>query len=308
MRLYAVSKKALIAVLRWLLFFVAAYLVASGGKHSPALFLPLLGLFAASNIALGLVSAERFRRWRLNYAVVVFDVLFISAMIYLTGDLDLYIFYFFTILMASYGRNIQGSLLVAVLASGFYVWMAVRTGSVATLLSPTLLIRIPFFYLVALISSFMAEESITEEERLTWTRIILGMTQELAARAQPRRGSRPAAADAAAPARGRRRPRLLRRRRPASAAPATLRAGAQETWPAAEFGLGPRRRSRGAAPFPSHGFPAPAATAGPTPRRPCRSPPSPSRRTPASAACSRSTRPAPRSSASGCARSSASPH
>jgi len=149
-----------------LLFFVAAYLVLSREQPTPALFLPLLGLFAASNIALGLVSAERFRRWRLNYAVVVFDVLFISAMIYLTGDLDLYIFYFFTILMASYGRNIQGSLLVAVLASGFYVWMAVRTGSVENLMSPSLLIRIPFFYLVALMSSFMAEESRTEGEKV----------------------------------------------------------------------------------------------------------------------------------------------
>ncbi len=181
MRVYLLQKKALIAILRWLLFFVASYLVISGEKHSGALFIPLLGLFAATNVALSFVSAERFRRWRLNYAIVVFDVLFISAMIYLTGDLDLYIFYFFTILMASYGRNIQGSLLVAVLASGFYVWMAVRTGSVSTLMSPALLIRIPFFYLVALISSFMADESRTEEERLAWTRIILGMTQDLAA-------------------------------------------------------------------------------------------------------------------------------
>jgi hypothetical protein len=128
-RVYLFSKKALIAILRWLLFFVATYLVVSGERHSPALIIPLFGLFAASNLALSIVSAERFRRWRLNYAVVVFDVLFISAMIYLTGDLDLYIFYFFTILMASYGRNIQGSLLVAVLASGFYVWMAVRIHS-----------------------------------------------------------------------------------------------------------------------------------------------------------------------------------
>ncbi|MHB8836161.1 MAG: ATP-binding protein [Candidatus Methylomirabilia bacterium] len=181
MRVYLFSKKALIAILRWLLFFVATYLVLSGEKNSPVLFFPLFGLFAASNVALSLVSAERFRRWHLNYAVVLFDVLFISAMIFFTGDLDLYIFYFFTILMASYGRNIQGSLLVAVLASGFYVWMAVRTGSVANLMSPALLIRIPFFYLVALMSSFMAEESRTEQERLNWTRIILGMTQDLAA-------------------------------------------------------------------------------------------------------------------------------
>ncbi len=181
MRIYTYTKKALFAILRWLLFFVAAYLVVSSERHFSVYFFPLLGLFAASNIALSLVSAERFQRWRLNYAIVIFDVLFISAMIYLTGDLELYIFYFFTILMASYGRNIRGSLLVAVLASGFYVWMAVRTGSVATLISPALLIRIPFFYLVALISSFMAEESRTEEERLAWTQIILGMTQDLAA-------------------------------------------------------------------------------------------------------------------------------
>ena len=181
MRVYITSKKTLIAILRWLLFFVAAYLVVSGEERSPSLFLPLLGLFAASNVALGLVSAELFRHWRLNYAVVVFDVLFISAMIYLTGDLELYVFYFFTILMASYGRNIQGSLLVAVLASGFYVWMAIRTGHVASLYSPALLIRLPFFYLVALISSFMAEESRTEKERLDWTQIILSMTQDLAA-------------------------------------------------------------------------------------------------------------------------------
>ncbi len=181
MRVYLFSKNALIVVFRWLLFLVAAYLVLFGAAQSPTLYLALLGLFAVSNVALSLVSHERFRRWKLNYAVVIFDVLFISAMIYLTGDLDLYIFYFFTILMASYGRNIQGSLLVAVLASGFYVWMAVRTGRVATLTSPVLLIRIPFFYLVALISSFMAEESRNEEERLTWTQTILGMTQDLAA-------------------------------------------------------------------------------------------------------------------------------
>ena len=181
MRVYVLTKKSLIVVLRWLLFFVAAYLVASGEQRSSTIFSPLLGLFAVSNLALGFVSVERFRRLHLNYAVVVFDVLFISAMIYLTHDLDLYIFYFFTILMASYGRQIQGSLLVAVLASGFYVWLAMRTGSAQILTNPALLIRIPFFYLVALISSFMAEESRTDAERLTWTRIILGMTQDLGA-------------------------------------------------------------------------------------------------------------------------------
>lgn len=181
MRVYLFSKKALIVVLRWLLFFVTAYLVVSVEQRFPALFLLLLGLFAASNLALGWVNPEQFRRWRMDYAVVVFDVGFISVMIWLTRDLDLYVFYFFTILMASYGRQIKSSLLIAVLASAFYVWIAVRTGSVASLLSPALLIRIPFFYLVALISSFMAEESRAEEERLVWTRVILGMTQELAA-------------------------------------------------------------------------------------------------------------------------------
>ncbi|HWR98241.1 MAG TPA: GAF domain-containing protein, partial [Candidatus Methanoperedens sp.] len=179
-RVYLVSRKNLIVILRWLLFFVVCYLVVSGEERASRIQLPLLAVFVASNVALGFVSQERFRRLRLNYAVVVFDVAFISAMIYLTGDLDLYIFYFFVILMSSYGRQIQVSLLVAVLASGFYVWMAVRTGSVETLMTPALLIRIPFFYLVALISSFMAEESREEEERLAWTRIVLGMTQELA--------------------------------------------------------------------------------------------------------------------------------
>jgi len=303
MRVYLISKKALIVILRWLLFFVAAYLVVSSEKRWPALFVPLLGLFAASNLTLGFVSPERFRLWRLNYFVVVFDVLFISAMIYLTGDLDLYIFYFFTILMASYGRQIQGSLLVAVLASGFYVWMAVRTGSVQTLLSPELLIRIPFFYLVALISSFMVEESRAEEERLTWTRIILGMTQDLAA-ARDRDGVLAILRQTLSRFPGVRDVRVFTGsdgdfRRAGNSSGADGR-----RWPASAFGIGtaaPGSRSS------RLWFRRVSARTNRTRPRCSGSPSSRSRRTRASKGCCSSIPRAPRSSASGCARFSASP-
>jgi signal transduction histidine kinase len=177
-KLWVLSKKALVVILRWLLFFIAVYLTA-GKEGTGRGFFALLALFALSNLALGVASQEMFHRWRLNYLVVAFDVFFISVAIWITGDLDLYIFYFFTILMSSYGRQVQGSILTAVVASALYAWMAYQQGHAESLLNPDLLMRLPFFYLVALMSSFMAQESREEEERFAWTRVVLSMTQEL---------------------------------------------------------------------------------------------------------------------------------
>lgn len=180
MRVVLLKKKGVVALIRWLMFGVLAYLVFQKGEVGvtslPGL---ILLLYLSSNILLSLTPEEKFYSWRLDYWIVVLDAVLVFGAIYILGDPDLYYAYFLSLLIAALGKDIRASLFVAIASSLLYALLYFRARPDAELLDPGLLIRFPFFYLAALSASFLAQESDVAERRRQKTQSLLCLSEEI---------------------------------------------------------------------------------------------------------------------------------
>ncbi len=182
LQVHLLSKRQVIVLLRWLLIIILGYilLLAEGKSSSTGFALALLGLFAASNIGMSMVNDETAGRYRLEYACVVLDVLFVSIGIYLSSDPDLYIIYFLTILISAFGRDIRMSLLSAVVATAVYSFISYHLLGNLFFLSGNFLFRVVFFYVVALIISIFSQEAKADQDRLEHTERHLDIMRAMA--------------------------------------------------------------------------------------------------------------------------------
>lgn len=135
-------------------------------------------LFILSNIALSFVPKEYFTRRYLDFIIILIDTAIISIGIYLTKELELYYIYFLSIIIAALGRSIKGSILVAIIASVFYFLIIFQDRRIDAL-QPAFLVRFPFFFIIALVSSFLAEETTVQREHLKKSRFLLNLGQQL---------------------------------------------------------------------------------------------------------------------------------
>ena len=143
---------------------VLGYLVAFGGGAMPfGLKAGFLSLLTLSNLFLSFVSSKKFQEWRLEYPIVVLDTLVISSMIYLSADLDLYLVFFLTLLIAALGRNLRWSFLIASVSVLFYLILFLKNRSLVSLLEPSNLIRLPLLYIISVFASFLAAGSSEEK-------------------------------------------------------------------------------------------------------------------------------------------------
>jgi len=180
MKVILLSKKGIVVLIRWLMFFVLAYLMFYKGQVGavsiPAL---LLLLYLLSNLALSLVPVERFHSWHLDYLTVIVDAVLVFWAIYLLGDPDLYYAYFLSLFIAALGKDVRASLFIALASSFLYALLYFRARPGAELFEPALLIRFPFFYLASLSASFLAQESSVAEERREKTQALLKLSEEI---------------------------------------------------------------------------------------------------------------------------------
>jgi signal transduction histidine kinase len=180
MNTFFLSKKGNIILLRWLMILVLGYLVAFGGGTMGSRFKAgFLSLLILSNLFLSFVSAKKFREWRLEYPIVILDTLVISSMIYLSGDLDLYLVFFLTLLIAALGRNLRWSFLIASVSVLFYLVLFLKNRPLVQLWEPSNLIRLPLLYIISVFSSFLAARSNQEETFRQKAERLMRLSQEL---------------------------------------------------------------------------------------------------------------------------------
>lgn len=156
------NQKRVILIFRWLLIFVVLALMLSGGERgAPPSWSYLLGvLFIVTNLALSFIPPRFFGELILTGPVVVADIAFVTAAIYISGNLsgDLYLLYFLTILLAAISRDVRISVLSSIVVILFYGGLSSwQTGS-NQFLTTNFLIKIPFFLLTAVFSGFMASQ------------------------------------------------------------------------------------------------------------------------------------------------------
>lgn len=167
-KVYNLTHKSFIVVFQWLIFVMVIFLVL----YEPVkeFVLPLQSVliclvFGIFNLYLIFVSERKIYSEKFMSSIFLIDVIFISSIIYLTRgiDTDLYIAYFLVIFMSALASNLKISVIIAFLAFIFYFGMLVKDSGQVDLLNPGLLLRIPFLFIVAIVSGYFGEETKKQE-------------------------------------------------------------------------------------------------------------------------------------------------
>jgi len=162
---YLSNVKEITVTFRWLviLLLLLFLLYTPQGVTATAyrwLFVLFL-VFIISNTVLSFVRADAFIKRKLNFYVFLADVFLISFTIYVIQgfDSDLFLIYFVVIFMATLGgTGLKRSLLIGLIAALLYFGFYLRNNPLSSLVSSYMLLRIPFFFLLAFLSTFSSEQ------------------------------------------------------------------------------------------------------------------------------------------------------
>jgi len=126
----------------------------------------LVAAHAASDLGLIWVPRELLERTVVQAGIFLFDIVVISGLIYFCEgfDSDLYLIYFVVVLMSSLQMRIWQSLLVALAASAVYLTLWSKSNPSGELWDTHILLRLPFFYIVAVVAAFFAHHAREREE------------------------------------------------------------------------------------------------------------------------------------------------
>ncbi len=166
-------KKRIVLFLRFFLILTTILLMTYSRKGlrfgEPGYLIALF--YFLSNIGLYWMPERLFKKPVISFLVFLFDVTTISLAIYVSEGMatDFYLIYFLAIFISSVGQTIGGSLPIAIVASVFYGWLIYRANPGISLLDSKFLIRIPFLFIISLISSYWSEAArreVKEKEEL----------------------------------------------------------------------------------------------------------------------------------------------
>ncbi len=169
-KVYNLTHKSFIIIFQWLIFVMVVFLVLY--ESDKEIVFPMQSVliclaFSIFNLYLIFVSERRIYSGKFMSSVFLIDIFFISSVIYLTRgiDTDLYIAYFLVIFMSALASSLKISVVVAFLAFIFYFGMLVKGSGQVDLLKTGLLLRIPFLFIVAVVSGYFGEETKKRELR-----------------------------------------------------------------------------------------------------------------------------------------------
>ena len=164
-------KKTAVVLLRWVLIITCSALVLfhdyEQGEHGIAhLFVIVLIL---SNLCLAALPAKFFVAPLFDHLLIFTDIVLVTGGIALTGQAgsEMYLLYFLIIMIAAVGETLKAILASATLVSLVYLAVVLRFEGAAVVLQPTELIRIPFFFVVALFYGYFAQRVRSERKEKT---------------------------------------------------------------------------------------------------------------------------------------------
>jgi len=166
------DSKDITVVFRWLVILVLlCFLFFSPEKYSPQKFGLLMGLiltFVLSNAALSILKERTFDKFQINRIILFVDIILISAIMYFIEgfETDLYLVYFLIIFVAAIQHGgIRRSWITGLVTAVLYLGLYLRNNSLESLLNSYVLLRIPFFFLVAVFSAYHSEQLRKEVSR-----------------------------------------------------------------------------------------------------------------------------------------------
>jgi PAS domain S-box-containing protein len=157
------TNKKLLLFLRFIMILATILIMvySKKGLHvwEPGYLIALI--YFLSNLALYLIPNRLFQNSRFSFFVFLFDIITISLAIYLTQGIetDFYLIYFLVIFVASVSQDIAGSIPIAVVSCIIYIWLTMRSNPGVSFFSAPILIKIPFLFIISLVSSLWAEST-----------------------------------------------------------------------------------------------------------------------------------------------------
>jgi PAS domain S-box-containing protein len=159
-------KKRVLLFLRFFLILVTILVMtySQRGLHFPEPGYIIAVGYLISNLLLYRVSEKYFSKTLVSFLIFLFDIVAISLAVYFAQGLetDFYLIYLLVIFIASVSQNVGGSLPIAIVASIFYGWIVYRSSPGVSLLDSKILIRVPFLFMISLISTYWARSMRSE--------------------------------------------------------------------------------------------------------------------------------------------------
>jgi signal transduction histidine kinase len=159
------GRKGLFLILRYVFIIAASYLLLF---HRPDVMVPPIGAAMiaaalASNIFLSFLSPRSLFAWYVEAPVLIGDTLWVSWALHSTGAIgqEFFLLYFFVLFLAASGE----SLLMVVLGTTAVTVANVYLVAEQSVLAPTYLLRIVFFFSVAMFYGYVLSQIRKERQR-----------------------------------------------------------------------------------------------------------------------------------------------
>ncbi|MBI5805363.1 PAS domain-containing protein [candidate division TA06 bacterium] len=165
----ALNHKSTVLIIRWLVVLLVIFMAAYSPKgldfSSPNYLLSLI--YLVLNLAISFIPQRYFDKGWFVYVLFVLDIIFVSAVVYFAEgiDTDFYLIYFLSIFMSSVGQSLGGSFPVAIVTSLLYGWLVYKKYGTDMFSEPSFWLRIPFFFLIAMFSSFWSVQVAAERKK-----------------------------------------------------------------------------------------------------------------------------------------------
>jgi len=165
----ALNHKSTVLILRWLVVLLVIFMAAYSPKgldfNSPNYLLSLI--YLVLNLAISFIPQRYFEKGWFVYVLFVLDIIFVSAVVYFAEGIntDFYLIYFLSIFMSSVGQSLGGAFPVAIVTSLLYGWLVYKKYGADMFGEPSFWLRIPFFFLIAIFSSFWSVQVAAERKK-----------------------------------------------------------------------------------------------------------------------------------------------
>jgi signal transduction histidine kinase len=159
------GRKGCFLLLRYLFITTASYLLIlqTPSETTPTGIALMISAALASNVALSFVPAQHLFSWYLEAPVLVADTLWVSLALHATGAVgqEFFLLYFFVLFLAMLGENLP----LLALGSGLVSAASLHLTPDADLWTAANLLRIVFFYIVAIFYGHVLGQIRAERER-----------------------------------------------------------------------------------------------------------------------------------------------
>jgi len=174
-----ITDRAVLLWIRWLFFLVLSFLVLyTYTDHETMaqiwLKVGLLVFYAISNAALMWATRTDFKLERWSMPIFILDVVLVSTSLYFSAgaDTELYVMCFLIIYLATLSRRVRDTIPMALIASLLYGLFLYHQNSNVNLLEPRLLLRFPFFLVLALFTSYLSEQTDLQKQRIERMKLV----------------------------------------------------------------------------------------------------------------------------------------